>query len=120
MHGDGARMARCSFTILLAAGVFAAGTTLGSADDRALCRKADSDEALQACERALAADLVDKAEVATAYRSRGIQHYRAGDIERAKAAFADMLRHDPNNSAFYLGRAVTYLRNGQFEHAIVD
>jgi tetratricopeptide (TPR) repeat protein len=114
-------MARSIAGLLL----FLAGTTCMAQDWPALVRdciglQVSSDQAIEACNAALANPKLPARARAALLGSRGAKWRDKGDLDRAVADYSEAIRTDPQFATSYSGRASTLLRRKDYEGAIAD
>lgn len=78
----------------------------------------DSNEALNACTRAIQDELLTPGNMAKTYVNRGVIYLRQGELDRAETDFAaaEVLR--PDLAEIYVNRSVVLMRRGQWRDAI--
>lgn len=120
--------------LLLAAGVFAAFLTLGSAQagilvlgssEAAVCSKAalrpgNEPGGVRACDQALRADVLSPRDRAATYVNRGILRLRAGGYDRAVEDFNSALRLNPSLGEALVNRGAARIGQRRYREALAD
>jgi tetratricopeptide (TPR) repeat protein/dienelactone hydrolase len=84
--------------------------------DAATCKKAEGDDAITACDRALERNPDD----ATAYFNRGLAYHEKREYDRAIANYNEAIRLDPKNSGAYNNRGSAYESKKDDDRSIAD
>lgn len=111
--------------MILTAGLLLAASLDSAAaapNDRAACREEtkDSDAAIAACSRLIAARALQGPPLANAYRVRG-EHYRfKKEYERAIQDLSEAIRLNPKDAQAYFDRGFVYKLQDDCERAIAD
>jgi lipoprotein NlpI len=107
----------------LAAVFVGAGPVLVSralADDMDTCRRANAEEAIAACTRAIGSGRSRGASLAGAYNNRGTAYYGKGDYDRAVADYDEAIRLDPKYPFAYNNLGNAYRANGDYDRAVAN
>jgi tetratricopeptide (TPR) repeat protein len=98
--------------------------TSAAADDRALCKTASGDAAIQACTRAIDSKKFNakklRRTLSLLYTNRGVEYEIKKDHEHALADQDQAIKIDPKNPAPYNNRGNAYAAKGDYAKAIAD
>jgi tetratricopeptide (TPR) repeat protein/uncharacterized membrane protein len=92
--------------------------TAKSDPDYKICEESSGDEALAACERAIASGKFIGHNLATLYLNRGVERGRNGDDDGELADFDEAIRIDPKFALAYKNRGKKLLAKGEYDAAI--
>jgi hypothetical protein len=88
--------------------------------DRQTCRSQDLDLNIPACTRILGDPASSEADKKEAYASRGFAYLSQNSFISAGRDFDDLLRIEPGNVKALIGRAISAVRRGDIDHAVLD
>jgi tetratricopeptide (TPR) repeat protein len=92
-----------------------------AADDKAACKTAAGEAAIEACSRAIDSKKYKGRNLSLLYTNRGIEHARKGDHDRAIADHDQAIKLDPKNAYAFNNRGTAYRAQiGAGERAIAD
>lgn len=109
---------RRGFALLLLAACLLAAPA--RADDRTTCETGSGDEAIAACDRAIASRAFRGRELASLHTNRGVERKRGGDLDGALKDYNESIRLDPNDYFAYNNRANALRDKGDLQGAVAD
>jgi tetratricopeptide (TPR) repeat protein len=91
-----------------------------AADDAESCHKAKGEQALKACDRAIASGKHTGRDLAKLHTSRGVERKRIGDLDGAIADYSAAIALDPKDVFAYNNRGNSWRDKGNLSRAIED
>jgi tetratricopeptide (TPR) repeat protein len=95
-----------------------------AADDRAVCKTASGDTAIEACTRAIDSKKFNGAKqkrvLSLLYTNRGVEYEIMKEYDKAIADHDQAIKIDPKNPAPYNNRGNACLGKLDYEHALAD
>ena len=88
--------------------------------DYKVCQDASGDEALAACDRAIASGKFSGHQLASLHLNRGVERGRKGDNDGRLADYTKAIEIDPKFALAYRNRGVAYEDRGDYDAALKD
>ena len=90
------------------------------ADDRATCKNASGEVAIDACSRAIASGKYKGRSLSLLYTNRGVEYGAKDDNDRAITDHDQAIRLDPKNALAFNNRGKAYIAKRDNDRAIAD
>jgi tetratricopeptide (TPR) repeat protein len=95
-------------------------SVLKSDPDFKACAETSGDQAIAACDRAIASGKFEGDLLSQLHNNRGAEHKAKKDLDRAIADFGEAIKLDPKNLLAYINRGNSLLDKGEYDAAIAD
>jgi tetratricopeptide (TPR) repeat protein len=95
-------------------------SVLASDPDFKACEQSSGDEALAACDRAIASGKFQGVLLAQLHNNRGVEYKAKGELDSAIADFSEAMKLNPKNLLAYTNRGDGMVAKGDYDAAIAD
>jgi len=116
-------MIRLVVPVLLLSAVIGASAALAQDDggfNQTCYGTAGPDQTIKACSGVIAGGLVQREDLAAAFKRRGNAYDDVGDFARAIDDYSHAIAINPRNAGVFNDRGTSYRANGQYELSILD